>query len=96
MNKIPANVKFIHCRDKDANGNIKTHGGLTIAYVLNNNFKVIGWAGAKCHPNDRFVKKIARAKAAGRLNSGQYYQECPERDEASFIEETHAGYKKLF
>lgn len=33
---------------------------------------VVATATAICHPNDAFVKRVGRAKAAGRLNSSSH------------------------
>ena len=96
MKQIPKNVKFVHCRNISDDGQVQPTGGMTVAYVLNEKFKVVGWAAAKCHNHDHFVKHTGRAKAAGRLNSGHYYTECPEMDEKAFIEDTINGYKKAF
>lgn len=93
---VPKNVKFVHCRNTTETGEVLPNGGMTIAYVMNDKFKVVGWAAAKCHVNDPFVKHTGRVKAAGRLNSGHYYQECPELDEKTFIEQSLNGYKKAF
>ena len=89
------NIKYIHCRHSKA-GVVSPHGGLTIAYVLNDNFKVVGWAAAKCNSKDVYNKFIGRTKAAGRLLSDSYYQDCPELDEHAFIQQTHDGYHKAF
>jgi hypothetical protein len=71
-------------------------GGMTIAYAVNQDNKVLGYAGAKCHSNDNYNKKIGRAKATGRMKSATYYQECPELDEKTFINSTLTGYQKAF
>lgn len=68
------NIKYIHCRNINQDGSVMPHGGLTIAYVLNKSFKVVGWAAAKCCNKDNFNKHVGRMKAAGRLLSAQYYQ----------------------
>lgn len=92
---MPQNIKFIHCRVV-RDGKIQPKGGLTIAYVLNDTFKVVGYAAAKCHERDHYNKRVARAKSAGRLLSADYYTECPEIDEPIFINQTHDGFRKAF
>ncbi len=89
-------IKFIHCRNVSKNGSVIPHGGLTVAYVLNESFKVVGWAAAKCSNLDVYNKTIGRMKAQGRLKSHEYYQECPEIDEPTFIKQTHDGFSKAF
>lgn len=91
-----SNVKFVHCRHLNDDGSIRPHGGMTIAYNLNAQHKVVGWAAAKCHSKDMFVKALGRMKAAGRLLSAAYYQECPEIDEKTFVTQAINGYKKAF
>jgi len=91
-----SNIKFIHCRHKDLNGGIKPHGGLTIAYTINDKFKVVGWAAAKCNLKDMYNKHVGRMKAAGRMLSNQHYQECPEIDEKTFIKNAQDGFHKEF
>lgn len=90
------NVKFIHCRSVNDDNSIKPNGGLTIAYVVNAAFKVVGWAAARCNPLDTYNKQIGRMKASGRLLSDKWYQECPELDEPTFIQQSIDGYKKNF
>lgn len=89
-------VKFIHCRSTNDQGAILPHGGLTIAYVINENFKVVGWAAARCNPLDRYNKNVGRMKAAGRLKSDAFYTDCPEIDEPTFIKQSHDDYKEKF
>lgn len=91
-----SSIKFIHCRHNNQDGSISPLGGLCIAYVLNAEFKVVGWAAARCAPMDTYNKKIGRMKASGRLLSHTYYQECPEIAEHTFIQQTHDGYQKAF
>lgn len=61
------NVKFYHIRNK-----AEPRGGLTVAMELDANELVIGYAVAKCHERDNFVKRLGRVKAAGRLKSPQH------------------------
>lgn len=89
-------IKFIHCRNVAKDGKIIPQGGLTVAYVLNEQFKVVGWAAAKCHIKDLYNKCLGRVKTTGRLLSDTYYQECPEMDEQQFIKQTKDGFKKNF
>ena len=96
MSRPVSNIKFIHCRNKEKNGTIQPTGGLTIAYNVNSDYKVVGWAAAKCHTKDLYNKHVGRMKASGRLLSVKYYQEAPEIDEATFIKQTQDGYQEAF
>ena len=96
MSRPISNIKFIHCRNTDKNGTIHPTGGLTIAYNLNSDFKVVGWAAAKCHEKDLYNKQVGRMKSSGRLLSERYYQEAPEIDETTFIKQTKDGYVSAF
>ena len=93
---MPKTVKFIHCRYKNADGSVMPTGGLTIAYNLNNEYKVVGWAAAKCHIKDHYNKHVGRAKAEGRLLSAKYFELCNEMDESEFITKTQLGFNKEF
>lgn len=91
-----SNIKFVHCRNINQDGSVKPHGGMTIAYAINESFKVVGWAAAKCNIKDMYNKHVGRMKAAGRMLSNEYYQECPEIDEKTFIKNAQNGYQKEF
>ncbi len=91
-----AHIKYVHCRNKAKDGSVTPHGGLTIAYVLNDAFKVVGFASAKCHTKDNYNKHVGRMKAAGRLLSATYYVDVPETDEKTFIQQAKDGYAKQF
>lgn len=96
MNSHPkTNIKFIHCRNTKQ-GIVQPKGGLTIAYCINEKFKVVGWAAARCNMKDIYNKHVGRMKAAGRLLSSKYYQDAPETDEKTFIQQTQEGYQKHF
>lgn len=95
-NRPQSNIKFIHCRNIDKQGVVSPKGGLTVAYCLNNQFKVVGWAAAKCNNKDTYNKHVGRMKAAGRMLSAQYYQDSPEIEEKTFIQQTQEGYQKNF
>lgn len=96
LGAVPA-VKFVHCRNVDKEGKIMAHGGMTIAYLLDADFKVVGYAGAKCHEKDNYNKHIGRAKAAGRLRSSKYYEQVPEAMcEVDFIKKTKEGFNQVF
>lgn len=88
------NVKYIHNRKIQADGTVAPNGGLTVAYVLDGNFKVVGWAAARCHEKDHYNKKIGRAKASGRLLSNSWFQECDPMNEKEFIQRSVEGYKE--
>lgn len=94
--QVKPNIKYIHCRNLSANNAVLPHGGLTIAYVLNEQFKVVGWAAARCADMNVYNKTIGRMKSSGRLKSHKYYQECPEIDEQTFIKQAKEGFDKNF
>jgi len=68
-------IKFFHKRRYNPDGTIKSHGGVTIAYVTNEQDQVIASAGATCHERDNFCKAQGRVKAQGRLRSAHYVSE---------------------
>lgn len=61
--------KFVHLRTK---GN---RGGVTIAYSVDEEAKVVYYALARCNPSDNFCRRIGRVKAAGRLLSPKWVKE---------------------
>ena len=72
--RVPPNinnneVKFIHLRYSNTDGEYASHGGATVAFrtsvVDNSKLEV---ALARCNPKDHFCKKIGRAIAVGALN----------------------------
>ena len=70
-------IKFMHMRNAIVNEQseiqgIDPLGGMTIAY-LEEKDQVKGFAIARCHNRDNYVKAVGRAKAAGRLNSKHYF-----------------------
>lgn len=69
-------VNFLHIRNTDETGNISGKGGVTIAYYEDTIAGTIGWAAARCSPQDNFNKAYGRAKAAGRLNSANHRRVC--------------------
>lgn len=90
------NVKFVHCRQHHPDGSVNPHGGLTIAYVMNAAFKVVGFSAARCNIRDMYNKQVGRMKSAGRLLSEHWYEEVPEIDEKTFIEQALEGYQREF
>lgn len=90
------NVKFIHCRYHNTDGTVKPHGGLTIAYVVDAKFAVVGYAAARCNTKDMYNKQVGRMKAAGRLLSDKWYQDVPETDEKAFIDQVIKGFAREF
>lgn len=91
-----AHIKYVHCRNTNKDGSVMPHGGLTIAYVMNDAFKVVGFASAKCNVKDNYNKHVGRMKSAGRLLSAKYYVDVPETDEKTFIKQAKDGYVKQF
>lgn len=90
-----SNVRFIHCRNLNEDGSINPKGGMTVAYNINKEGLVVGWAAASCHIRDTYNKLIGRMKASGRLLSDKYYKECPEIEEKTFISNTITGFDKF-
>jgi len=68
-------VKFLHIRRVDDQGNINARGGTTVAYRELPDH--IQWATAHCSPEDAYVKAYGRAKAAGRLKSSAHVRRFP-------------------
>lgn len=66
-------VKFIHYRQRAADGTVSPRGGLTIAFVEDGD-RVLS-AASKCHNNDNFNRKLGRIRASGRLRSYDYQVE---------------------
>lgn len=90
------NVKFIHCRRYNKDGSIRPHGGMTIAYVVDNKFNVVGFSAARCNSKDMYNKQVGRMKASGRLLSDKWYTDVPEIAEKTFIEQAIDGYNREF
>ena len=78
-------IKYIHLRryhpatiDPETGApreaTLNSKGGKTIAYVIDDDYKVLGYASANCHANDVYNKRIGRVKAAGRLKSQNYFK----------------------
>lgn len=79
-------VKFFHLRNLDENERIEVKGGTTVAYQLNDQYQVVGFATAQCHRKDTYCKRTGRAKAGGRLKSNRYYKALnPPVTEQEFI-----------
>lgn len=89
-------VKFLHVRRPNvlqtAMGSLEVsgispNGGKTIAYVVDEDHNVHGYAYARCHERDNYNKRQGRVKAEGRLRSPRYYTELsPAISEEQFIE----------
>lgn len=69
-------IKFLHIRKLDNEENIHSHGGRTIAYQVDTQGIVWGYAEARCNETDNFVKSQGRVKAQGRLYSERYLKAC--------------------
>jgi hypothetical protein len=65
-------TKFIHLRDRDANGRALGTGGGTVAYQVDDSGFVVRSAASLCHPKDNFSRYLGRVKAEGRLHSKNY------------------------
>jgi hypothetical protein len=72
--RVPPNVnnnevKFIHLRYSDTDGEYSSHGGATVAFrPSNTDLGKVEVALSRCNPKDHFCKKIGRAIAVGALN----------------------------
>jgi len=66
-------TKFKHIRNVNCNGQILAQGGMTVAYIIDDDKNVLGFATAKCRIPDAFSKHIGRVKSEGRLKSPRYY-----------------------
>lgn len=67
--------KFVHLRNLD-----KNRGGITIAYSVDEDTKVVYYAIARCNPKDNFCRRTGRVKAAGRLLSPKHVREFKYND----------------
>jgi len=85
MNK---EVKFLHFRQNDRNGNISNMGGGTVAYRVTDE-GLIEYAVSWCSPKDNFNKSYGRAKAAGRLVSERFCSLATETNVAEFRKNVH-------
>lgn len=63
-------IKYIHLRRYDPEGNLLPKGGATIAYVLIH--ALLQYKIARCNYKDVFSRKIGRAIASGRMLKGDY------------------------
>lgn len=95
-------VKFIHFRHHEPDviqdgtiilGEYKPFGGMTIAYYEANG-EVSGFAIARCHTNDRYVKSQGRIIATGRLHSSTYFTQV-KMAVADFHKEADALWREL-
>jgi len=80
-------TKFMHLRRFDKKGNLLAKGGKTIAYLVDEQDRVLGMATAQCHENDVYSKQQGRAKAEGRLKSQKYYEDVPSIYEFQYIKD---------
>lgn len=63
-------MRYIHVRNKDANGNILCKGGTTIGYAVDG-IKV-SYAIAHCSKRDNYNKSVGRAICKGRMEKGAF------------------------
>jgi hypothetical protein len=78
-------TKYFHKRHKDEANRILSRGGVTTAYILDDNNVVVGYAQAMCHKHDNFSKQQGRVKAEGRLKSQRYFHQVT-MPEQTFLE----------
>lgn len=64
-------IKFAHVRNKDKDGHPTAHGGITVAYDVNDDNEVIAFASARCSRKENYCKAIGRTIATGRLDAGK-------------------------
>lgn len=60
--------KFLHVRNRDANGNLLNNGGATVAFDVDGD--VLFYASALCSRKDQFNRRIGRLIAEGRFDKG--------------------------
>jgi hypothetical protein len=73
---------------------VQSKGGTTIAYILDDDYKVIGFASAKCSKKDYYVKRLGRQLAESRLKDEKFYKDVPALDEQVFIDVCVETYKQ--
>lgn len=89
-------TKYLHLRAIDPNAPVITtlpKGGMTVAYIIDDNKMVLGFAMAKCHKNDTYNKYLGRVKSTGRLKSSAYFTET-HTEEQEFIQKMHDFWKE--
>ena len=64
-------LRFIHLRFWNGTGILAPDGGYTIAYVPTSSHVHVAYS--RCSLRDNFNKKVGRNIAAGRMQSGNYY-----------------------
>lgn len=69
-------IKYIHLRRYDPEGNLLPKGGATIAYIIDYDnsadCRKLDYKIARCNYKDVFSRKIGRAIASGRMLKGDY------------------------
>jgi len=89
-------TKFKHIRNVNENGQILAQGGMTVAYIIDDNRNVLGFATARCRVPDAFSKHIGRVKSEGRLKSPRYYIDLEKPlSEQEFLSTIIDGFNKF-
>lgn len=89
-------TKFKHIRNIDSEQRILAQGGMTVAYIIDEDKNVHGFATAKCRVPDAFNKHIGRIKSEGRLKSPHYFVDLiPAKPEKDFIDEIITMYNQF-
>jgi hypothetical protein len=70
-------------------GRVLSTGGMCVAYQLDDNYQVLGFAIARCHKHDNYNKEQGRVKATGRLLSPTYFVQT-QLDEQEFMARMHS------
>ena len=89
-------TKYLHLRKIDPVAptiTVLPNGGMTVAYIVDDNKMVSGFAMAKCHSNDTYNKYYGRVKSTGRLKSQKYFVEA-NIEEQKFIQQMHDFWKE--
>jgi hypothetical protein len=60
-------IRYAHYRGMNEKGELQARGGMTVAYVVNDENKVIRSATAYCSTKDNYSRPRGRALASGRL-----------------------------
>lgn len=80
-----SSIRFLHYRQINADGNVDSRTGATVAYTPPAEGKPAAWAASFCHPKDNYNKHMGRVKAAGRLKSPAYVEETDVTDNKEFL-----------
>lgn len=78
-------VCYKHSRFYEADGTLLARGGVTYAYIMDDENMVYAYATASCGPRDNYNKQYGRMKAGGRLSSPRYVMHLDEPIEEKYF-----------